>query len=87
MKNKKFDLVIIGSDEVFNATIPSSWGFTTQLFGDIDNANKVVSYAASCGSTTFEYAKIFGIIANMNFRHFFSKKIISNSFKKIFIKF
>ena len=57
-----FDLVIIGSDEVFNATVPSSWGFSTQLFGKIDNAGKVVTYAASCGSTTLDSAKACGIV-------------------------
>ena len=56
-----FDLVIIGSDEVFNATTPSKWGFSTQLFGDIKNAKRVVTYAASCGSTTLESARQYGI--------------------------
>lgn len=58
---QSFDLVIIGSDEVFNATAPSPWGFTTQLFGDVDNAKRVVTYAASCGSTTLESAEKYGI--------------------------
>jgi hypothetical protein len=57
-----YDLVIIGSDEVFNATTPSRWGFSTQLFGDVKKAKRVVTYAASCGSTTFESAKRYGII-------------------------
>ena len=48
---EQFDLVIIGSDEVFNATTPSAWGFSTQLFGKVDRAKKVVTYAASCGHT------------------------------------
>lgn len=55
-ENEKFDLVIIGSDEVFNATTPSNWGFSTQLFGEVDNAQKIVTYAASCGNTTYENA-------------------------------
>lgn len=49
-----FDLVIIGSDEVFNCASPSPWGFSTQLFGNIKNALKVVTYAASCGSTDYK---------------------------------
>lgn len=49
-----YDLVIIGSDEVFNATISSAWGFSTQLFGNVSNAQKVVTYAACCGSTTYK---------------------------------
>ena len=64
--DQKYDLAVIGSDEVFNATIPSRWGFTTQLFGDIKNAQRVVSYAASCGSTTFEKADEFGIIKEIS---------------------
>lgn len=47
-----WDLVIIGSDEVFNCCQISSYGFTTQLFGKIDGAGKVISYAGSFGSTT-----------------------------------
>lgn len=48
---EEFDLVVIGSDEVFNCATPSPWGFSKQLFGDIKNAKNVVTYAASCGST------------------------------------
>lgn len=50
--SEKFDLVVIGSDEVFNAAIPSAWGFSPQLFGKINNAKHIATYAASCGSTT-----------------------------------
>ena len=60
-KGERFDLVIIGSDEVFNATAPSPWGFSPQLFGKIENADKVVSYAASCGRTNFADAQKYGI--------------------------
>jgi len=49
-----FDLVVIGSDEVFNCTQRCSWGFSTQLFGDIPNAKKIISYAASFGHSTYE---------------------------------
>ena len=63
---EKFDLVIIGSDEVFNATAPSGWGFSTQLFGNVDNAERVVTYAASCGSTTFESARECGIVDDLH---------------------
>ena len=51
---EKFDLVVIGSDEVFNCLTPSPWGVSLQLFGKIDNAKKVVTYAASCGATTYD---------------------------------
>ena len=60
-ENEFFDLVVIGSDEVFNATGPSPWGFSSQLFGDIKNAKCVVTYAASCGQTTAESAECYGI--------------------------
>lgn len=60
-EGEKYDLVVIGSDEVFNATQPSSWGFTTQLFGYVENAKKVVTYAASCGQTTYESIEKYGI--------------------------
>lgn len=58
---EEYDIVVIGSDEVFNATVPSKWGFSRQLFGDITNAKKVVTYAASCGSTTYESVCHYGI--------------------------
>lgn len=52
--NKKtYDWAIIGSDEVFNCMTKSSWGFTSQLFGNIYQAKKVMTYAASCGTTTY----------------------------------
>ena len=53
-KSERYDLCIIGSDEVFNCLSAGTWGFTSQLFGNIPNADKVITYAASCGSTTYE---------------------------------
>lgn len=50
--NSLFDICVIGSDEVFNCLQPSSWGYTSQLFGNVRNASKVFTYAASCGSTS-----------------------------------
>ncbi|WP_320967094.1 polysaccharide pyruvyl transferase family protein [Hungatella sp.] len=47
----KFDLCIIGSDEVFNCMQRSKWGFDPQLFGNVRCADKVITYAASCGFT------------------------------------
>lgn len=49
-----FDICIIGSDEVFNCLNPAPWGFTSQLFGNVRQAEKVITYAASCGSTNYE---------------------------------
>lgn len=50
----ELDALIIGSDEVFNCTQPGSLvGYSLQLFGKDHRAMKLVSYAASFGSTTF----------------------------------
>ncbi|MBD5321755.1 MAG: polysaccharide pyruvyl transferase family protein [Bacteroides sp.] len=49
-----YDLAIIGSDEVFHCCQPSSWGYTPQLYGDIPEAKRVVSYAGSFGATKYE---------------------------------
>lgn len=49
-----FDIVFIGSDEVFNCCQPVPWGYTPQLYGAIPIADKVVSYAGSFGHTTYE---------------------------------
>lgn len=51
---EQFDCCIIGSDEVFNCMNGSPWGFTSQLFGNVPQAAKVITYAASCGSTAAE---------------------------------
>ena len=45
-----YELVIVGSDEVFMAKRRLS----PQLYGNILNADHIVSYAASCGSTVYE---------------------------------
>ena len=50
-ESEEFDIVVIGSDEVFNCLQKSKWGFSSQLFGNVDSAQKVITYAASCGST------------------------------------
>lgn len=48
------DLAVIGSDEMFNCLAPSPWGISKQLFGDVENSSKVITYAVSCGHTTYE---------------------------------
>lgn len=52
--NENVDVCVIGSDEVFNCLQKSKWGFSSQLFGDVKSAKKVITYAASCGSTKAE---------------------------------
>lgn len=44
-KNRRFDCVVVGSDEVFN----HKKGIRLQLHGGIENADNIISYAASCG--------------------------------------
>ena len=53
--HSKVDLLIIGSDEVFNClqAVPNV-GFSKELFGQYNEAASVISYAASFGFTTFE---------------------------------
>ena len=56
-----FDAVVIGSDEVFHCCQQTSWGFTTQLYGDIPNSKKIISYAASFGATQIENILAFNL--------------------------
>jgi len=58
---KEFDLVVIGSDEVFNCCQPAPWGYTLQLYGRVLNAKKVISYAGSFGHTRYEQLVQLGI--------------------------
>lgn len=53
-KKTRYDMCVIGSDEVFNCLNSGSWGFTSQLFGNVPEADKVITYAASCGATSYE---------------------------------
>lgn len=50
----KVDVLVIGSDEVFNCTQGEGVGFAKELFGENNQAGKVISYAASFGNTTIE---------------------------------
>lgn len=52
--SKYYHLCVIGSDEVFNCLSSGTWGFTTQLFGNVPEAKKVITYAASCGSNRYD---------------------------------
>ena len=61
----EYDLVVIGSDEVFNFNQHGSYGFTTQLYGNVKNTKKVVSYAGSFGTTTIDVIDKFGVRAQI----------------------
>lgn len=51
----QIDVLVIGSDEVFNCVQNNSnVGFSPELFGVGSNAKKIISYAASFGNTTLE---------------------------------
>lgn len=54
------NMVVIGSDEVFNCCQCASWGYTLQLFGDVD-CSYVISYAGSFGHTTLEQLNQYGL--------------------------
>lgn len=53
-KNETYDICVIGSDEVFNCLNAAQWGYTSQLFGNIPEAGKIITYAASCGETRYQ---------------------------------
>ena len=49
----KVDVLVIGSDEVFNCLQPGkNIGYSPELFGKHNRAKKVITYAASFGNTT-----------------------------------
>ena len=56
-----YQLAVIGSDEVFNCCQISQWGYTPQLYGDIPEADRVISYAGSFGHTQYEQLVSLGI--------------------------
>lgn len=56
------DLLVIGSDEVFNCTQAGNLvGYSPQLFGKDHRADRLISYAAAFGTTTMEKLKHFGV--------------------------
>ena len=57
----RFDVVVIGSDEVFNVAQTTWFGFSPQLFGAGLNTERVISYAGCFGATTVEILKELGI--------------------------
>ncbi len=49
------DTLVIGSDEVFNVIQSNkNVGYSLELFGKNNNANRMISYAASFGNTTID---------------------------------
>lgn len=62
---KYYDVVIIGSDEVFNCT-QSRWGLSPNLLGADINADKIITYAASCGYTTYDKLVELGVVKKVS---------------------
>lgn len=56
-----FDVVVIGSDEVFNIAQKTWFGFSPQLFGAGLNTDKVITYAACFGATTINIIEELGL--------------------------
>lgn len=83
-----YGLAVIGSDEVFNCCQPSPWGFSRQLFGDVENSKKAITYAASFGSTTMgsirqfslcgEIAECLGMLSSVSVRDDNSFQIVKD---------
>lgn len=61
----KYDLAVIGSDEVFHCCQNTAWGFTKQLYGDVRNASQVISYAGSFGATTSDLIEKYGLTSEI----------------------
>ncbi len=56
--NPRLDCLVIGSDEVFNCIQKNSnVGYSPELFGMDNQANRLITYAASFGNTTLEKLK------------------------------
>lgn len=82
---EEYDAIIIGSDEVFNFVQKSPWGFSSQLYGAINNRN-VSTYAACFGCTTLkdieeyhvkeEITKAFSNLKNISVRDENSYQIV-----------
>lgn len=49
-ENRRYDLVVVGSDEVFN----HARGINLQLHGKLAQTERLISYAASCGSASVD---------------------------------
>ncbi|WP_244668111.1 polysaccharide pyruvyl transferase family protein, partial [Phocaeicola vulgatus] len=60
INTKHYDVVVIGSDEVFNCTQKTWFGFSSQLFGKGLNASRIITYAASFGATTIDKLQLVG---------------------------
>lgn len=61
-RTDSLDMLVIGSDEVFNCVQSNSnVGYSPDLFGASSRAGRTVTYAASCGNTTVEKLRAHGV--------------------------
>lgn len=74
-----YDIVVIGSDEVFNCAQKTWFGFSPQLYGEGLNADKVISYAASFGATTIEKLQSMGLKDEV-------ARMLANNFSQISVR-
>lgn len=64
----KVDVLVIGSDEVFNCLQEyPGVGYSLELFGKNNRAKKLISYAASFGDTTFERLQQYGFTDEISY--------------------
>ncbi len=60
--NTPVDVLVIGSDEVFNCVQDNTnVGYSPELFGVGNRAGRVISYAASFGNTTIKKLETYGV--------------------------
>lgn len=58
----ELDLLVIGSDEVFNCVQDNTnVGYSPELFGEGNRAKRLITYAASFGNTTIEKLRAFDV--------------------------
>lgn len=87
--NPKLDVLIIGSDEVFNCIQSNTnVGYSLELFGKNNNADKLVSYAASFGNTTYDKIKKYNKVTELSncFKEFDIISVRDNNSKNIIEK-
>lgn len=76
----KVDLLVVGSDEVFNCLQTNySVGYSLELFGKNQPAKRIISYAASFGTTTLEELEKYNVLDEV-------KKELNNNFDELSLR-
>ena len=83
--NCSYDAIVVGSDEVFNCTQASRWGTSMKWFGQGLDTTRLLSYAASFGSTTWEKLNSFGLVDSVtqNLQNFCALSVRDENSKDI----